>query len=620
MMGKDKYIHKLYAFALAAVFALTLAGCGGGGGGTTAAPDPEPPAMPEPTPQEMCEGDGGEWRNGACVSAEELAAEMAEAEALSGAQGAAAAAASAAMAAVAGAKDPVAAANAQMYADAAMAASASAAAATDSATAMEHQAAAEAASASAVEAGMTRSLGITGLANKIINQSDIDNAVLEGKTGDDIPKPNSNLKARVGAALDLAAAATAARSETPESSTGAADQVANGSVSQGDTTSARATHTPAGLRFAVTRGTEAVLRGENPTSLMTSGEMPSGGWPGAEMVRTDVATPGKTYVNVFSDINPPAVKNTYAPAATPTFDLTALQGHLTNDPEISGDIPSDGSSFDAMYNHDPADNNPPASGMFSCPTTVAAAGGCAISVKDGVVESIEGYIFLQLVSAGTTLTPDADYLAWGVWLTVPDAVPVTGTPNAATTGAFASGNDPFEVRPALKGTATYNGDASGLYAAGGYTEYFDADVTLEANFGGTGAADSTPDTGTVGDNDELRLGRVTGSVTNISAGGMAVEGSLTLKEAFIDRATNTDTGDTRGFSGTVSGTLAGRTMVGNWGGQFYGPNNSDRHDAAPKAAETEFPTTAAGTFGASAPGNVNDPIRILGGFGAWKAE
>ena len=49
MMFKDKYINKFYAFALAAVFALTLAGCGGGGGGA-AAPDPDPPVVdPDPT-------------------------------------------------------------------------------------------------------------------------------------------------------------------------------------------------------------------------------------------------------------------------------------------------------------------------------------------------------------------------------------------------------------------------------------------------------------------------------------------------------------------------------------------------------------------------------------------
>ena len=46
MTFREKPINKLYAFALAALFALTLAGCGGGGGGTTATPDPEPPPMP----------------------------------------------------------------------------------------------------------------------------------------------------------------------------------------------------------------------------------------------------------------------------------------------------------------------------------------------------------------------------------------------------------------------------------------------------------------------------------------------------------------------------------------------------------------------------------------------
>ena len=88
MMFKDKYIHKLYAFALAAVFALTLAGCGGGGGGT-AAVEEEPPPMP--TPQESCEGAGGRWNaDMTCTTAEELAA--AEAQALSAAQTAAQAA------------------------------------------------------------------------------------------------------------------------------------------------------------------------------------------------------------------------------------------------------------------------------------------------------------------------------------------------------------------------------------------------------------------------------------------------------------------------------------------------------------------------------------------------
>ena len=43
MMWRNKPINKLYAFMLAAVFALTLAGCGGGGGSA----DPtDPPVTP----------------------------------------------------------------------------------------------------------------------------------------------------------------------------------------------------------------------------------------------------------------------------------------------------------------------------------------------------------------------------------------------------------------------------------------------------------------------------------------------------------------------------------------------------------------------------------------------
>ncbi|MYA97900.1 MAG: hypothetical protein F4X91_16010 [Nitrospinae bacterium] len=48
MKFREKSTSKFYAFAMAAVFALVLAGCGGGGGGTAAGPDPEPTPMPTP--------------------------------------------------------------------------------------------------------------------------------------------------------------------------------------------------------------------------------------------------------------------------------------------------------------------------------------------------------------------------------------------------------------------------------------------------------------------------------------------------------------------------------------------------------------------------------------------
>ncbi|MCY3771851.1 MAG: hypothetical protein OXG98_07520, partial [Gemmatimonadetes bacterium] len=511
----------------------------------------------------------------------------AEEMALSDAQGAASMAASAAMAAVAGAVDPVAAANAYSYAKMAADASEMADAATTSADAMGHQMAAETARDKAMEAAGKRGLASTGLANKITNQADIDNAELEGKTGSDIPKPVSNAT-RVGTEL-----ATTAGEDNARNGTG------NINSNQGGEAGATVTYNAAGPRFAVTLGTDPILRGEEPTSLMTSGEKPSGGWPGAELVRTDTGTPGKTYVLAFSDIEAPTQAYT-DPTPGVNTALTLPASPATS--ILTGDVPGDGSSFTGTYNADSTDNNPPVSGKFVCPSGVQ----CSISVNaDGVIRAIQGYEF-HAKAAGMTMT-DGDYLAWGVWLTIPDDV----TADAAA-GAFGSGIQVFSVKAALKGTATYNGDASGLYAAGGMVDYFDADVSLMANFGGNVGADSGDATND-SEGDDL-LGSVEGTVSNIRAGGMAIDGSLTLKKANI--LDSTDAGaESGGFNATVSGTLAGRAMSGNWGGQFYGPSS-----ATGKAAETQYPTTAAGTFAAEAPGHTNDPVRILGAFGAWKAD
>ena len=608
MTFREKPITKLYAFAMAAVFALVLAGCGGGGGSATA-PDPEPPTMPEPTPQEMCEGDGGRYNaDGSCTSAEELAAEMAEAEALSGAQDAAMAAYMAAMAAVSGAKDPVAMANAQPYAAMAKSASDMAAAAATSEAAMEHQMAAEAARDMAMKAGMARGLGLTKLANKIINQSDIDNAVLEGKTGDAVPKPVSNAT-RVGAEL----AATAAEPPTVGNIAEVAGPpvlaaVTNGTVDQGlaagSEASARAVYGASGPTITVTGvGTTGLLRGENPMLLTTRG-----GWMGRELVEN---ADSDSYANVYTDIQAPKVTQKYGDTTTGAAATGTNAAELAIGQIITGDVPGDGSTFTGTRNVSATDNIPTQTGRFYCaPGTV---GGCAISVdEDGKITSLAGYGW-QPIASGTDSTNDTDYLAWGVWVTVPDAAPVEGTPNAASAGAFASGNDVFTVHADLKGTATYNGVATGMYSAAGMVEYFDADVSLMANFGGNVGADSG-DAGTDSEGDDL-LGAVTGTVSGIMAGGMSVDGSLTLKKANI--IDGDDSGShAGGFTSTVSGTLAGRAMAGNWGGQFYGPNKA----TTSKGMETEYPTTAAGTFGADSDGVGTDKVRILGSFGTWKAE
>ena len=196
---------RMLRFLGLAVFVVCIAafasGCGGGGGGSATVTEPETPAMPDPTPQETCEADGGRYNaDGSCTSAADLGEEMA----LSGAQEAAMAAYMAAMAAVSGAKDPVAAANAQMYAAMAREASDAAAMATTSTMAMEYQMKAEMNRDSAMEAAGDRGLGITRLANKIVNQDDVDNAVLEGAEPVD---PVSNA-GRVGAELAATAGQT----------------------------------------------------------------------------------------------------------------------------------------------------------------------------------------------------------------------------------------------------------------------------------------------------------------------------------------------------------------------------------------------------------------------------
>ena len=129
-------------------------------------------------------------------------------------------------------------------------------------------------------------------------------------------------------------------------------------------------------------------------------------------------------------------------------------------------------------------------------------------------------------------------------------------------------------------------------------EYFDADVSLTANFGGTVGADSTPATGNADENDGLLIGAVTGSVSGIRAGGMDVDGMLTLKRApVIAGAENGDS--TGGFDGDcLRFTWRAEPMLERQLGRpVLRPQR--RADADSMAARTEYPTTAAGTFAAT---------------------
>ena len=578
MTFKNKHIHKLYAFALAAVFALTLAGCGGGGG--TAA-DPEPPAMPEPTPQEMCEGDGGRYNaDGSCTSAADLAEEMA----LSGAQSAAMAAYMAAMAAVSGAVDPVAMSNAQAAADMAKGASDSAAMATTSAMAMEYQMKAEMYRDNAMAAAGMPGLGLIMLANKVLNGDDITNAELDGSTP---PKAASNAK-NVDAAIAAAGAPVTATGFTNQGGVSGTDTVATVTEVSG---TAVAAHRAGGSTFTLELGSgNRFLTGETPSRFETKG-----GWEAQDLLFQADAATVKTHLVASTDIQATTKKDVYTQATT--------DADIAVDSVITGDVPNDGSDFVASYNPSTTDNTAGRTGEIYCPSDVTA--GCAISVDgNGKVTTVSGY---KVSYAKTTEDNiDGDYLAWGFWVTgsvrdtLLNADGSAITADAAQAGAFAYGSMPFAVVAGITGKATYNGVANGLYSAGGMVQYFDADAMLEANFGG--ATNTAP------------LAAISGSISNIMAAGQSIDGSLTLERGNINATggiIGTGPTGTEGIA-TTDGVLGGNGFRGQWGGQLYGP--AARNAAA---TATTHPTTVAGTFSAS---TQDDKMSLLGAFGAWKAE
>ena len=262
-------------------------------------------------------------------------------------------------------------------------------------------------------------------------------------------------------------------------------------------------------------------------------------------------------------------------------------------------------------------------GTFSCPV----AEGCFF-IKD---RWTEGYYSR---TTGTTFTPDggtpqeltqhvwgpvpaADYLAFGHWLYVPEDV--TDTVNYDF-GVFASGGDPFETTnlAGLTGTATYAGDAVGMYYVDGLTDnptvgLFTADVTLEADFG-----------------DSTATGFIDGEVTNFefeddvaSSLPTTVSLSSTTYQYIVDdfgvQQGSTNIFDTQWrtddlwpgghISGRTEDSVDGVDWYGEWHGAFYGNG----------ASPTDHPTGVAGIFNTSP---YDDGNRVgsglTGSFGAHR--
>ena len=224
----------------------------------------------------------------------------------------------------------------------------------------------------------------------------------------------------------------------------------------------------------------------------------------------------------------------------------------------------------------------------------ASCTGCSFVYTTGQLEMTAGSMTFTpsdgssptILSAETITTAerDADYLTGGAWLIVPDDASST---HDYEFGAFADGNDPFlqSNLTAVFGTATYDGDATGVYSEkiGGSTEigYFDGDVTLTADFGGG--------------ND---LGTIRGSISNFEVDGVSASGTLNLGAA------NIGSQDSGFFRGSVTGSDDERSYTGHWGGHFFGNGEADG-----------TPSSVGGTFGGH---STDDAVNFVGAFGAHK--
>ncbi len=236
---------------------------------------------------------------------------------------------------------------------------------------------------------------------------------------------------------------------------------------------------------------------------------------------------------------------------------------------------------------------------------------------------------------------DTDYLLAGIWLTVGanfgastisafayGSQPIATTAQTFCSGIEASGANGSTTRNCATTTvntidaivddgkdvkATYSGNANGAYLAGGDTSYFTADVTLNAEFRNpTGTATNT--------------GSIQGEVTNITAGGQSIDGSIELqKQNLVDDI------NPAFAAGTAVGVVDGKSYGGDWKGQFFGhrvtrsqTTNTDRTD--PTNIQTTITTTyspqapgsVAGTFYVKQQSNPAGSTAFIGSFGAHR--
>ena len=218
-----------------------------------------------------------------------------------------------------------------------------------------------------------------------------------------------------------------------------------------------------------------------------------------------------------------------------------------------------------------------------------AASADGLSMTETRQEGTDSTLYVR---AATNIEDDAaQWAAFGIWANLPNDF---SNVSSLSFGAFANSSDPFDQAnlPAVTGTATYEGDGTGIYVAPDSNDLdmdlFGAQVSLTADFG-----------------NGTDLGTISGRISDFTVEGDSQPDQL---EGVVMELSSADigSGDSGFFTGATSMTLTGGVPFrGSWGGQFAGNGEGS-------------PTFVIGTFGGAA--YVNDVRRGDSFIGTFIAE
>ena len=568
--------------------ALAVGGCG------SSSDDDD--VMAGPTPEEMCTGAGGEWMNGECTTADELA----EAEALDEAQMDAMTAATAADTAADAAEM---AANAQMANMAHDEASYTLAqdAAKRAREASNAAAAANTAAQAATTSAAAQAQRDIAQRHQGTAETERNNAVkYAGMVADaKMAADDAAAAAAAKAAANKVAATKKAAIATEADPTTTAARPFDLTTAPSDLTAPTDTenyvvtlkHTGSAVEVTVLDG---ALDADNDPMYESEATFADG-----QMLVRDIGTDRKIIV-LHSDIEAPtdvAFSSEYTLTVDRDEDTTANDTYAVleddNGKIESPDFPSGASTSKTYVEYD-ADTAAGrmsqfsgefdgASGMYRC----IASGGCTVSTDAmGDFNALIANQWEFTPTPGATVSKsDPDYMTYGFWLdttTKDGAVVSYDTVQTFATSSLAAA----DALGTVTGTATYEGGAAGVYVH----ETKKEDGTLDTATSGRFTADVAL---------KAYFVAVTPRVDN------AIEGTISdfELEGGPDNSWSVDVSATFTDGGVLTGAASG--MAGDDGslsGQFHGPNATD-DTVAPMAVVGEFNANfvngvAAGAYGA----------------------